>query len=181
MSEHSDEPVVLPAPLPEEPQKSGGRESRAQVRFPFTAAAEIYELHSQTRLTGRCSDLSSGGCYIDTLSPFAVGTTVRVRLERDMHEFEAEAVVAYAHVSMGMGLNFTEMKREHQEILRFWIAELSGEKPCEPAASIPEPETEAVDAGANVRLVMNELIFLLVRKKIFTENEGAELLHKMFR
>ena len=181
MSEHSDEPIVLPAPLPEEPQKSGGRESRAQVRFPFTAAAEIYELHSQTRLTGRCSDLSSGGCYIDTLSPFAVGTTVRVRLERDMHEFEAEAVVAYAHVSMGMGLAFKEMKREHQEILRFWIAELSGEKSREPVLSIPEPETEAEDADANMRLVLNELIFLLVRKKIFTENEGAELLHKMFR
>ena len=181
MSEHSDEPIVLPAPLPEEPQKSGGRESRAQVRFPFTAAAEIYELHSQTRLTGRCSDLSSGGCYIDTLSPFAVGTTVRVRLERDMHEFEAEAVVAYAHVSMGMGLAFKEMKREHQEILRFWIAELSGEKSREPALSIPEPETEAMDEDANMRLVLNELIYLLVRKKIFTENEGAELLHKMFR
>jgi PilZ domain len=181
MSEHADEPIVLPAPSPEEPQKSGGRESRAQVRFPFTAAAEICELHSQTRLTGRCSDLSSGGCYIDTLSPFAVGTIVRVRLERDMHEFEATAVVAYAHVSMGMGLTFTEMKREHQEILCFWIAELSGEKPCEPAPSIPVPETEAMDADANVRLVLNELIFLLVRKKIFTENEGAELLHKMFR
>jgi len=116
MSEHSDEPIVLPAPLPEEPQKSGGRESRGQVRFPFTAAAEIYELHSQTRLTGRCSDLSSGGCYIDTLSPFAVGTTVRVRLERDLHEFEAAAVVAYAHVSMGMGLTFTEMKRGSRNI-----------------------------------------------------------------
>jgi len=181
MPEHSDEPIVLSAPLPEEPQKSGGRESRAQIRFPFTAAAEIYELHSQTRVTGRCSDLSSGGCYIDTLSPFAVGTIVRVRLERGLHEFEAAAVVAYAHVSMGMGLTFTEMKREHQEILRFWIAELSGEKPCEPAPSIAEPKTEAADADANMRLVLNELIFLLVRKKIFTENEGAELLHKMFR
>ena len=181
MSEHSDEPIVLPAPLPVEPQKTGGRESRAQVRFPFTAAAEIYEIHSQTRLTGRCSDLSSGGCYIDTLIPFTVGSIVLLRMERDMREFEAAAVVAYAHVSMGMGLAFTEMKHEHQEVLRFWIAELSGEKPCEPAPSLLERETTVVDADANMRLVLNELIYLLVRKNILTEDEGTALLHKMFR
>ena len=73
MPERSDTPIVFPAPLREEPPKSGGPENRAQVRYPFTAAAEIFELRSQTRVTGRCSDLGAGGCYIDTLSPFAVG------------------------------------------------------------------------------------------------------------
>ena len=181
MSERSDMPIVLPAPLREEPPKGSGPENRAQVRYPFTAAAEVYELRSQTRVTGRCSDLSSGGCYIDTLSPFTVGAVVRVRMERDLREFVATAVVAYAHVSMGMGLAFTEIKREYQDVLRSWLAILSGEQPPEPAVSTTEPEAAAIDANANMRLVVNELIVLLVRKKIITENEGSALLRQMFR
>jgi hypothetical protein len=82
---------------------------------------------------------------------------------------------------MGMGLTFTEMKREHQEVLRSWIGELSGELPCEPVVSTSEHESVAIDTNANARLVINELIYLLVRKKIITENEGAELLREMFR
>jgi hypothetical protein len=181
MPERSDTPIVFPAPLREEPPKSGGQVNRAYVRYPFTAAAEICELRSQTRVSGRCSDLSTGGCYIDTLSPFPVGAVVRIRMEHDKREFEAAAVVAYAHVSMGMGLSFTEIKREHQTVLRSWIADLSGEQAPEPAAPATESESGAVEANANIRLVLNELIYLLVRKKIITENEASGLLHQMFR
>ena len=180
MSERSDTPIVFPAPLREEPPKSEAPEKRAQVRYPFTAAAEIYELRSQTRVSGRCSDLGAGGCYIDTLSPFAVGAVVRIHMKRDAREFEA-AVVAYAHVSMGMGLAFTEIKREHKDVLRSWIADLSGEQAPDPAASATEPESGAIEANANVKLVLHELITLLVRKKIITENEAVGFLRQMFR
>lgn len=174
-------PIVFPAPLPEEPAKSGGPERRRQVRYPFTAAAEVYELRSKTRVTGRCADLGSGGCYVDTLSPFPVGTSVRVRVEQDNREFEAEAVVAYALVQMGMGLAFTEVKREHLGVLRSWIADLSGEKAPENTAPAAEFAGEAIEVNASMRLVMNELITLLVRRKIIAETEGAALLRQLFR
>src|SRR5579863_7034622 len=83
MSERSDKPIVFAGPMIEEPPKSESPERRAQPRFPFTAAADVYELRSQTRVNGRCSDLSLGGCYVDTLSPFPVGAVVRIRMERD--------------------------------------------------------------------------------------------------
>jgi hypothetical protein len=181
MSERSDMPIASAAPSPAESPKSAGPENRAQVRFAFTAAAEICELHSQARLAARCSDLSSGGCYIDTISPFPVGTAVRVRLERDPRGFEAKAVVAYAHVSMGMGLAFTEIQSEHQGVLRSWIAELSGEPTEAPAISTAAAEPEAVETDANIRLVLHDLIALLVRKKIITENEATGMLREMFR
>ena len=179
MSERSDVPIAFPSPLGEEPTKSGRPENRTQVRFPFTAAAEVYELRSQTSVKGRCSDLSSGGCYVDTLIPFAVGSVVRIRIERNAREFEAAGIVAYAHVQMGMGLAFTEIKPEHQDVLRCWIAELSGEQPPEPPGAMAAPETSETDA--NMRLVLNELIYLLIRKNIITEDDGAGLLRQMFR
>lgn len=181
MSERPDMPIVFPASLPEEPPKSGGAERRAEVRFPFTAAAEVYDLRSQTRVTGRCSDLGSGGCYVDTISPLTVSSVVRVRIERDLREFEAAATVAYAHVSMGMGLMFTEIGPKHQDILRIWIAELSGEQPPKLEVSADGSEAGLYDSVANMRPVLNELIKLLLRKKIITENEGADLLRQVYR
>ena len=185
MSERSDMPIVLPAPSVEEPQEKGGSERRVSVRFPFTAAAEVSELRSKARVAGRCSDLSIGGCYVDTLSPFPLGSAVRIRMETDNREFEADAVVAYAHPQMGMGLRFTGIKREHEEVLRSWIAELGGEQLAEPAVSPAEPEPKpeggAIDAIENTRLVLNELITLLVRSKIITGNDGVRLLREMFR
>ena len=138
-------------------------------------------MRTRTSLSGRASDLGMGGCYIDTLSPFAAGAVVRIHMKRDAREFEAAAVVAYAHVSMGTGLAFTEIKREHKDVLRSWIADLSGEQTPERAPSTTEPESGAVEANANVQLVLHELITLLVRKKIITENEAVGFLRQMFR
>jgi hypothetical protein len=107
---------------------------------------------------------------------------VKIRIERKVHGFEAEAVVAYAHVSMGMGLTFTEIKPEHQDVLRSWLAELSGEDSAELASSKQESAARGKEEeDTNLRLVLNQLITLLVRKKIILEAEGAELLRQLFR
>ena len=135
-------------------------------------------------MSGRCSDLGSGGCYVDTLSPFPVGSVVSVRIVRDSREFEAAAVVTNAHVSMGMGLAFTEIKREHQDVLRSWIANLSGEQTRGSAASEASAEEAEPEPGvsiASLQLVVNELLTLLIRKKLITEDEGAKLLRELFR
>jgi hypothetical protein len=198
MPDRSKMPMVVPEPLPEESPKAALPERRKQDRYPLAATAEVLEVRSQTRIHGRCSDLSAGGCYVDTLSPFSVGSIVNIRIAREPKKLEAIAVVSYAHVSMGMGLAFSEIKPEHRQVLRYWIAELSGEPnfepaeaaiptpapaPAPPAASVPAPapETGSFDASTNVRFVMNELITLLVRKKILNEDEAAALFRQMLR
>lgn len=181
MSDRSEKPIASVAPASLESPIGAGVELRAEPRFPFTAAAELYEIHTQTRLNARCSDLSSVGCYVDMTSPFNAGSALRIRIEHEMREFQATAVVAYAHPSMGMGLKFTEIKPEHQDVLRFWIASLSGNQSPEPPASTKVDETPAIEADSNSQLVFNELISLLVRKRILSENEMTELLVQLFR
>ena len=182
MPEDTHKPLfILPDPSSDESKAPGGAERRRMQRLPFTAAAEVVEMRSQARVTGRSADLGPGGCYVDTISPFPVGSVVRVRLERDLREFEAAAVVTYALVSMGMGMSFTEIKPEHQAVLRTWIAELSGEPLPDQGTPESSPE-EGVPAGvAHLRQVINELISLMVRKKLISENEAAGLLRQMFR
>jgi hypothetical protein len=198
MSNYADKsPTLWPGVAPKETGEASGPERRISQRFPFTAAAEVIDVRSKARVTGRSSDLGLGGCYVDTLAPLAVGATVQVRLERGNREMEATGVVTYALVSMGMGLSFTEIKPEHQAVLKAWIAELSGEAPVMPDAIAPasergtqaaaendietDPEEGLPASAASNRQMLNELINLMVRKKLISDNEAAALLRQMYR
>ena len=184
MSKQSDMQVIPSIPGTAPSSDRDPHERRVGLRYPFSAGAEIYEARSKARITGRCSDLALGGCYVDTPSPLAVGTEVKIRINHDGREFEAAAVVAYTHVQMGMGLAFTKIKPEHLHVLRSWIGNLSGDRSGEPALSAEESARKSSsatverDGEANLRLVLNELITLLVRRKIISESEAAGLLHQ---
>ena len=182
MSEKSEKPAVFPGSASLEPISTEIPERRSAVRYSFIATAEAVELRSQTRVTGRCSDLSMGGCYIDTLAPFTVGAQLRITIQHDSREFQAKAVVAYAHSSMGMGIRFTEVRDDSRDVLRFWIAALNGEPIAEPEpVRAPAIAASSFESESNIRLALNELVTLLVRKKVITEMEGAELLFRAFR
>jgi hypothetical protein len=164
---------------------------RRDDRYPFTAAAEVIEASSDMRVAGRVSDLGSGGCYVDTILPFAVGTTVCVRLRHGQRRFEATAKVSYAHSALGMGLTFTEIRPEDLTVLKIWLAELTGEPqpPSQVGANKKDATVaafEAEEAGnqldnSKLRQFLNELVNLMIRKKIIDEDEGATLIRQLFR
>jgi len=182
MSKISDKPMgVVPGPMPAESELGNGPERRRAVRYPFTAAAEIIDLSSHVRVTGRSSDLGLGGCYIDILSPFALGSAVLVRLEREKKVFEAMAKVMYAQHSMGMGLAFTEVKPEYQAVLQGWVAELGGEAMPKFDLAAAGPESGNLSTLLSLQQVLNELVSLMVRKKLINETEGAALLRKLYQ
>ena len=128
------------------------------------------------RVNGRCSDLSAGGCYIDTLTPLAVGAKVKVRIEHESRIFEAAAMVVYAHIPTGMGVTFTEIEPEYREVLRSWIASLGSGETFEDAF-LPGPGVKSSEEG-NVRIVLQELIGLLARKGVLTDEEAERFLRR---
>ena len=182
MFEQSDKPIIQPEPSNESSITKEIPERRTEVRYSFIAVAEVYEIRSQTRVAGRCSDLGMGGCYVDTMASFPVDSALRITIHHDSREFQSLAIVAYSHPSMGMGIKFTEMKPEFRNVLRYWVADLSGE-PIPKPEIVEEPPSvlPSIDADSNMRLVLNELITLLVRRKVISEKEGGELLFRAFR
>ena len=180
MSENFDNTATAPLAALDDAKSVGDSERRVQQRFPFTAEAEVIEVRSQARVTGRCSDLGPGGCYVDTLAPFAVGAEVRICVTRDTSKLEAAAVITYAQASLGMGLKFTEISGKNRDVLRSWVSELSGVPPAA-RSEMWADESAATDGNTNVLIVLNQLIALLVRKKILTEKEGSGFLRKMFQ
>jgi hypothetical protein len=97
---------------------------RSVRRCPFVASVEATEAHSGARLSARTSELGLGGCYIDTLNPFPVGTVVQLRILRDSGVLETQAKVVYVHPSFGMGLAFIEVATDQRSVLEGWLAEI---------------------------------------------------------
>src|SRR5450432_1520268 len=102
------------------------RERRVHPRYSFSATMEAVHLQADTRLAGRISDLSHGGCYVDTINPFPVGADVKLRIANGNESLVAQARVAYAADGMGMGLEFTHMDQERAKTLERWLADTSG-------------------------------------------------------
>lgn len=157
-------------------------ERRRNLRFPFSATVEAIETKSGTKVTGRTADLGLGGCYVDTLSTFPVGSEAKIRIIRENETFEAQVKVVYSAVGMGMGLAFVSAQPKQVRLFQKWLLEISGQ-------SVPEPDgnsrnaTETAPAEKSQTLknvVLSDLILTLMQKKVLTEREGKDLLRKLF-
>jgi hypothetical protein len=186
--------------------QGGGKERRAEPRYPVAAMAEATEIKSNTRVTGRISDIGIGGCYFEVMSPFAMGAELHVRITRNDKSLTANAKVLYSTGGMGMGLIFTNVAPEQRQVLQGWVGELSGSgvsplahhdahadassaaasgAGVSPAAKGSELVHEAPGAAERTgmnedpRAVLNELITLLMRNRVLTDTEGKNLLRKL--
>jgi len=157
-------------------------ERRRHLRFPFSATVEAVETKSGTKVTGRTSDLGFGGCYVDTLSPFPVGTEAKIRILRKNESFEAQARVVYSLLGMGMGLAFISAQPKQVRLFQSWLLEISGQPVSgQDASSQQAPETAPAEITQTLKnVVLSDLIMTLMQKKVLTEREGKDLLRKLF-
>jgi len=158
-------------------------ERRKHPRYAFSATAEVVEMRSGARIQGRVSDLSRGGCYIDSISPFGVNSEVKIRIVDQDRTFVAQCKVMFAQAGMGMGLLFTVIDPEQLPVLKGWLAELSGE--VQPDTAVLGQESSRLKAEADKApsqeqsYVLNELIIALMRKNVLSDVEGRALLQKL--
>ena len=116
--------TAAPPPGPAVAQAPQPAKQRAVRRCPFVASAEVTEPSTGTRLSARTSELGMGGCYVETLNPFADGTLLQLRILRDRGVFESKARVVYSHSNFGMGLAFMDMAPKQRSLLEDWLLEV---------------------------------------------------------
>lgn len=97
-------------------------ERRIATRYPLVLVASVLELPRGVNLTGRTSDISRTGCYIDTLNPSPVRTSLRLRLTHHNEILEVVGTVVYSSRSLGMGIYFTEIAPGELPKLDRWLA-----------------------------------------------------------
>jgi len=172
--------VVLSAPrhlatcgdLAQPPGKKNteARERRDAHRHAFVAPAVVVDAQTGARISARTSDLSLGGCYVDTLNPFPMGTTLRLRIHKNEEILDAQASTASSHTGSGMGLLFGEMTPPQRSMLAAWLDECVAPSRSSPTAPLPAEKTDQRD-----HLLAVKLIYSLVRKGILSQSEAAAL------
>jgi hypothetical protein len=159
-------------------------ERRVYPRYHFCAAVEALDQGHRTRMNARTSDISRGGCYVDTFSPFPLKTSVKLRLTCEKSAFMADATVVSSKIGMGMGLRFTSMDPKQLPVLEKWLCELNGTAHFEPRETVGFPAHSNGNekngcAPKETGYVLNELILALMRKGALTEEEGKTMLLRL--
>jgi hypothetical protein len=60
---------------------------------------------------------------VDALRLFPKGTDVKIKLTHQGTEAKVLARIVYASAELGMGIAFTNVEREDERILEWWLAE----------------------------------------------------------
>ena|ERR1700733_3903453 len=100
-------------------------QQREIPRYSFVASTELTDTKNTVRLSGRVTEISRRGCYIDTLNALPVGTPLEMRIVRDSGTFITTGKTIYVHDRIGMGVAFTDCLPDQLEILDFWLSEFS--------------------------------------------------------
>lgn len=101
-------------------------ERRATPRYTFIATAEIIEPQTDTHISGRVSEISKRGCYVDILNTLPKGTAIRLRITTDKGSYECSGAVIYVQENVGMGVSFLDATKEQQDVLDGWLRDLGG-------------------------------------------------------
>ena len=116
---------------------------RAHPRFSFFAEAEV-TLHDGTGVRAQTAELSSHGCYIDTLEPIPTRTKLRLRICDGVSSCELDGKVLYLHSGggfgiFGMGVLFEKMGAEQHSSIDGWISELARHSGKDLRTNSPSP------------------------------------------
>ena len=94
---------------------------RRSTRYAIVVTAEVTEASSGKKLTGRTSDVSRTGGFVDSLDPLPEGSEVRIVLTRGNERFESLAKVVYSVPRLGMGISFELPGDDQLAILESWF------------------------------------------------------------
>jgi PilZ domain len=92
-------------------------ERRRTARLPFFASAELI-IHADLIQSTSVSELSRGGCCLESNTSLPRGTLVIVKIFASGEVFEATATVLYSRATLGMGLCFGAVKPESKGVLQ---------------------------------------------------------------
>ncbi len=115
------------------PVSAGPFDTRRKVpRYEFVATSELTDPVSAIRLSGRVTEISRNGCYVDALNALPEGTLLKVQITCDRGSFSTKGKIIYVHPGIGMGVAFLDPQEDQLKVLDFWLAALAAAKNPQP-------------------------------------------------
>jgi hypothetical protein len=133
--------------------KDEGSDRRQYIRHAIAGVALVRSAGSSASYQTALADLSFGGCYLQTLVPLSIGTTVTIQLKIDDKSFGAAGVVRTCHPNMGMGVEFTG---ESNRSLQALVQQLEHEEKAPPVRETVQ-KADARYTASRMRSVTTEL------------------------
>ena len=101
-------------------------ERRKHPRYPVNGGgAEIRQQGVDSRIWARLTDISLGGCYLETMSPMPVLTYINLGLILEEQHLNAKGQVVVSHPNFGMGIQFIDLSPADRKMLESWLAALA--------------------------------------------------------
>ena len=100
-------------------------ERRKNARFPLNVPVEIHREGSDTPMRCAISELSLDGCYVETMFPFPIGTSLDLKLHLEEDAVLITATVITSFPQVGNGFQFVEMLPEDREVMRAYLEALA--------------------------------------------------------
>lgn len=98
---------------------------RTVPRYSLIATAEVVESTTGARMSGRISEISRKGCYVDLLNTLPVDSAVQLCVTRDRGTFATMARIIYVQEGIGMGVAFVDPAEDQLRVLDSWLGELT--------------------------------------------------------
>ena len=108
---------------PNSPSESP-KERRRHLRTKAAVEVELLLEKQTTPLRAKTADLSLGGCYLDMMFTFEVGTKLKILLWTQDVKLTIDSVVVTRDLQVGNGIKFTNMTAEDTVRLQQIIAAL---------------------------------------------------------
>jgi hypothetical protein len=93
-----------------------------RVKHPFTGIWRGASRDGECRI----SDLSAGGCYVQTMAMPAIGESTVISIDVFGHQFTFTGRIVYVERGMGFAIEFTDMPDSEREHLNQLLETLPG-------------------------------------------------------
>ncbi len=105
--------VALPTGMQVDERTKQRHDNRRKfIRHKISFPLELRDERVNMPLRVNATDISGNGCYVETVMPLAVGTSLRVDLWMDDERISPSAVVRTRDPGVGMGIEFTGLTEE---------------------------------------------------------------------
>jgi hypothetical protein len=100
-----------------------GRRRWERHKIAVVIALQDDRATTPTRLTA--TDISASGCYVETISPFSIGTSLKVDLWIASEKLTTRSFVRTSDPRLGMGIEFIGLKPEDQQRFQEYLKALN--------------------------------------------------------
>jgi PilZ domain len=101
------------------------QKSRRWERHKISVVLALHDERATTPMRLTATDISASGCYVETISPLVIGTSLKVDLWIASEKLTTRSFVRTSDPGLGMGIEFIGLKPEDQQRFQEYLKALN--------------------------------------------------------